>query len=91
MGNVAARTGDPVREPGGVPHRVPEMIEFRRGAGIRMVDVVREIEAIALAAGRSDDPDVVAACRRAQSLLARLRNDFLQDLIGDTAPSERAA
>jgi len=56
-----------------------------------MVDVVREIEAIALAAGRSSEPEVLAACRRAQSLLARLRNDFIQDLIGDTAPSERAA
>jgi hypothetical protein len=67
------------------------MIEFHTGAGIRMVDVVREIEAIALAAARSSDPEVLAACRRAQSLLARLRNDFIQDLIGDAAPSERAA
>ena len=67
------------------------MIEFQPGAGIRMVDVVREIEAIALAAQRSADPDLLAACRRAQSLLARLRNDFIQDLIGDTAPGERAA
>lgn len=58
---------------------------------IRMVDVVREIQAIALAAERSHDPEIVAACRRAQSLLARLRNDFVEDLIGDKAPSERAA
>lgn len=67
------------------------MIEFLPGAGIRMVDVVREIQAIALAAERSGDPEVLAACRRAESLLARLRNDFIQDLIGDVAPSERAA
>ena len=58
---------------------------------IRMVDVVREIQAIAHLAERSEDPDVIAACRRAQSLLARLRNDFIEDLIGDLAPSERAA
>ena len=58
---------------------------------IRMVDVVREIQAIAQLAERSDDTDIVEACRRAQSLLARLRNDFIEDLIGDGAPSERAA
>ena len=56
-----------------------------------MVDVVREIQAIAHLAERSEDPDIIAACRRAQSLLARLRNDFIEDLIGDLAPSERAA
>jgi hypothetical protein len=56
-----------------------------------MVDVVREIQAIALAAERFPDPVIVAACRRAQSLLARLRHDFVEDLIGDTAPGERAA
>lgn len=67
------------------------MNEFLRGTGIRMVDVVREIQAIALAAERSEDPELLAACRRAESLLARLRNDFIQDLVGDTAPSERAA
>jgi hypothetical protein len=33
----------------------------------------------------------MAACRRVQSLLARLRNDFVEDLIGDRPPSERAA
>lgn len=58
---------------------------------VRMVDVVREIQAIALAAERAADPEIVAACRRAQSLLARLRNDFIEDLIGAKAPSERAA
>ena len=58
---------------------------------IRMMDVVRGVQAIALAAERGGDPDIVAACRRVQSLLARLRNDFVEDLIGDRAPSERAA
>ena len=57
-----------------------------------MVDVVREIQSFALAVERSHDPEIVAACRRAaQSLLARPRNDFVEDLIGDRAPSERAA
>jgi hypothetical protein len=56
-----------------------------------MVDVVREIQAIARIAERSGDPEIIAACRRAQALLARLRNDFIEDLIGDIAPSERAA
>jgi hypothetical protein len=56
-----------------------------------MIDVVREIQVIAVAAERSKDPEIIAACRRAQSLLARLRNDFIKDLIGDMAPSERAA
>ena len=58
---------------------------------IRMVDVVRELQAIALAAQRSHHPEIVEACRRVQSLLARPRNDFVEDLIGDKAPSERAA
>jgi hypothetical protein len=56
-----------------------------------MVDVVREIQAVALAAESGADPEIVAACRRAQSLLARLRNDFIEDLIGAKAPSDRAA
>jgi hypothetical protein len=56
-----------------------------------MVDVIREIQAIARAAEEGGDPEIVAACRRVQSMLARLRNDFVEDLIGDTAPSERAA
>ena len=56
-----------------------------------MADVVREIQAIASFAERSDDLEVVAACRRAQSLLTRLRNQFLDDLLGDAAPSDRAA
>jgi hypothetical protein len=58
---------------------------------VLMADVVRELQAIASVAERSDDLEVVAACRRAQSLLARLRNQFLDDLVGDEAPSDRAA
>ena len=58
---------------------------------ILMTDIVRELQAIASIAERSDDLEVVAACRRAESLLARLRNQFLDDLLGDEAPSERVA
>jgi hypothetical protein len=56
-----------------------------------MADVVGELQAIASVVERCDDAEVVAACRRAQSLLARLRNQFLDDVLGDRAPSERAA
>jgi len=56
-----------------------------------MMDVVRELQAIEIAAERAADPELLAACRRAQSILARLRNQFVEDLIGDRAPSERAA
>ena len=58
---------------------------------ILMADVVRELQAIASVAQRSNDLEVVAACRRAQSLLAQLRNQFLVDLLGDEPPSARAA
>jgi hypothetical protein len=58
---------------------------------IRMVEVVREVQSIARAAERAGDPGIVAACRRVQSLLARLPNDFVEDLIGDRAHSGRAA
>jgi hypothetical protein len=56
-----------------------------------MADVMRELQAIAWIAERSSDLEVVAACRRVQSMLARLRNQFLDDPLGDQAPSERAA
>lgn len=58
---------------------------------VLMVDVVRELQAIASVAERSNDVEVVTACRRAQSLLARLRNQFLGDVLGGHAPIERAA
>ena len=58
---------------------------------VSMRDVVKELQAIASIAERSDDLEVVAACRRAESLLAHLRNQFLDDLLGDEAPSGRAA
>jgi hypothetical protein len=58
---------------------------------VLMGDVVRELQAIASIAERSDDLELVTACRRAQSLLARLRNQFLDDVLGDRSPSERAA
>lgn len=75
----------------GAPPSLPHPDVADAGGTVRMVDVVREIQAIALAAERAADPEIVAACRRAQSLLARLRNDFIEDLIGAKAPSERAA
>jgi hypothetical protein len=62
-----------------------------QGEPVRMADVVRELQAIALAAERAADPELRAVCRRAQSLLARLRNQFVEDLIGDRNPSERTA
>lgn len=58
---------------------------------ILMADVVRELQAIADAAEGASHPEIVAACRRAQSLLARLRNQFIVDLVGEIAPSERVA
>ena len=61
------------------------------GPPVLMADVMRELEAIASVAERSNDLEVVAACRRAQSLLTRLRNQFLDDLLGDAHPSERVA
>jgi hypothetical protein len=39
---------------------------------VLMTDVIRELQAIAAVAERSDDLEVVTACRRAQSLLAKL-------------------
>lgn len=56
-----------------------------------MADVMRELQLIAAAAERATHPELVEACRRAQSLLARLRNQFVDDLIGGVAPSDRAA
>jgi hypothetical protein len=66
-------------------------IPLRRSGPVLMTDVVREMQAIAGLAKRSGDDEVVAACRRVQSLLARLRDQFIEDLIGDRAPSEPAA
>ena len=56
-----------------------------------MSDVVRELQAIAAVAETAEDPAVVHACRRAQSLLARLQKQFLQDVIGDGQPSDHRA
>jgi len=57
------------------------------GAPLVMADVVREIQAIADAAERSDKAALIAACRRAQSLLDRLHNQFLFDVAGPGTPS----
>jgi hypothetical protein len=57
------------------------------GAPLVMADVVREIQAIADAAERADQAALLAACRRAQSLLARLRNQFLFEVAGPGTPS----
>jgi hypothetical protein len=54
---------------------------------IAMADVVGEIDAIAtLAAGH---PDLAEACVRARLLLERLHDQFVVDLTGPAAPSER--
>lgn len=66
-------------------------VPLPRCGPVLMTDVVREMQAIAGLAERSGDDEVVAACRRVQSLLARLREQFIEDLIGDRARSERAA
>ena len=58
------------------------------GPPLVMDDVVREIQAIADAAERGDQPSLSAACRRAQSLLARLRNQFLFEVAGPGTPSD---
>jgi hypothetical protein len=54
---------------------------------IAMVDVVRQIQAIADLAEGAGDPALVEACRRAHSLLARLRNQFLFEVTGPGSPA----
>jgi hypothetical protein len=50
---------------------------------IRFVDVLDELEAIATLLGREGRPDdpIVAACRRAQQMLLRLRRQFVEDVV----------
>jgi hypothetical protein len=57
------------------------------GGPLVLADVVRELHAIADAAARAGDPDVIAACRRAESLLARLRDQFVFEVAGNGTPS----
>jgi hypothetical protein len=52
-----------------------------------MADVVCQIQAIADLAEGARDPALVEACRRAQSLLARLRNQFLFEVAGPGSPA----
>jgi hypothetical protein len=54
---------------------------------ITMVDVVRQIQAIADLAEGAEDPALVEACRRAQSLIARLRNQFVLEVTGPGSPA----
>jgi hypothetical protein len=54
---------------------------------IVMADVVRELQAFADAAALAGDPSLVDAARRAQSLLARLRNQFVFEVAGPGSPS----
>ena len=56
-----------------------------------MADVIRELHAIARAANSGDRPEMVEACRRAESLLARLRNQFAFEVAGPGNPADRAA
>jgi hypothetical protein len=53
-----------------------------------MADVVRQIQAIADLAEGAGEPGLVEACRRAQSLLARLRNQFVFDVAGPGSPAD---
>ena len=56
-----------------------------RGDGpIVMADVVRELQALADIAARHDAGELVLAARRMQSLLERLRNQFVFDVVGST-------
>jgi hypothetical protein len=54
---------------------------------LRLVDVVAELHRIAdmATAGSVQGPEVAAACRRAESLLARLRNQFLDEVVLEDA------
>lgn len=56
-----------------------------------LADVVREIQALAGAAERSDRPDLVEASRRVQSMITRLRNQLVEELVREGAPLEPAA
>jgi hypothetical protein len=54
-----------------------------------MADVIRELEAIAALARDHGAPEVTEACARAGWLLQRLREQFVVDLTGPAAPSDR--
>jgi hypothetical protein len=62
---------------------------------LRFVDVITELRAIADVASDTqglDGRSVAAACRRAESLLFVLRQQFLADVVDvDPVPSEPAA
>lgn len=59
------------------------------GRPIVMSDVMREIQAVARIARERDDAELARACRRVQSILDRIRNQFVEDLVGPTPPAER--
>jgi hypothetical protein len=52
---------------------------------LRFSDVIDELQRIAALAGSNEagGVEIVAACRRAESLLARLRSQFLDDVLAD--------
>ena len=71
MVTAAARTGP-------APHGATD------APPLRFNDVIGELHRIADIAARVDEAggsEIVAACRRAESLLSRLRNQFLRDLL----------
>lgn len=57
------------------------------GAPIVMADVMRELQAIADAAERLDAMSILESRRRAQSLLDRLRAQFVFEVAGPGSPS----
>lgn len=65
----------------------PAMRPARGASPVVMADVVRELQAIADAAARANDGALVQASRRAQSLLARLRNQFVFEVAGPGSPA----
>lgn len=59
------------------------------GRPLVMSDVMREIQAVARIAEEREDAELAQACRRVQSILDRIRNQFVEDLVGPTPPAER--
>jgi hypothetical protein len=62
---------------------VPDGDGGNPGDALRFVDVISELHRIAemATAGVVNGKEIAVACRRAESLLARLRNQFLDDVV----------
>jgi hypothetical protein len=58
-----------------------EEVPAASSGGLRFADVVAELEAVAGLAAVGAEMDLAEACRRARSLLERLREEFLSQVI----------